>query len=241
MNAAKRVIIIAAAGGAALLLSGGGKKAKRKSVKKSEGGSDPRDSINKQFEEMVARWESKDGRAQMGRLYQIYYGDSLFEVAREALFGTRDPVLDAAKRAAVFEYAERIECSPWNQANYAVGPEELDERHAAWVRKRHVQRGISFMPRYSDNKARMMMGLKPSAAAGDSYAFIWLPMINIDMFERDGVITLQGSNWPDTERAMGHSKIDPPSEIVDIGFESVSSSEVGCPLPEGDFRKTIVA
>lgn len=233
----RKTIVIAAGVGAAVVVMS--KKTKRKKKPAKNGGkSDGGENVNERYERLVEKWEAKDKLAKMGHLYQIRYGDSLFEISREALFGTRDPVMEDWKNQAIFDYAERIECGPWNQTNYAVGPDKLDERHGNWVKTRPVQKGISFMPIYSDNKARMMMGLKPSADPGDSYAFAWLPMINLDIFKKEKRVTLEGANWPDTPAGMGHSMIDPPSEILDFGFSSISSSEVGCPLPEGDFRRT---
>lgn len=193
------------------------------------------------LEEVLLRMESPDGRAHLGKLYAIQDGDTPLEVMREALFGTRAPVSEAWKRKAAKDLLVRTECSPWNQANYARGPEDLRPDHAALVRKRHNQRGISFRPIYSNNRARMMLGDQPTSESGTYLAYIWIPNIDIDHFDQTNEVTLLGMDWPDTEDGPGHSMIDPPWRIVRIGFADITNSSVGCEFPEGDFRRFVVS
>jgi len=193
------------------------------------------------MEELLLRTESPDGRARLGSLYGIQDGDMPLEVMREALFGSRETVGDAWKRKAAIDLLERTECSPWNQANYARGPEDLRPDHAALVRSRYSQRGISFAPVYSNNRARMMIGDQPTSQPGSYFAYIWIPAIDIDHFDQTGEVTLLGMNWPDSEDGVGHSMIDPPWKIVRIGFEDITTSAVGCQFPEGDFRRFVVS
>jgi len=193
------------------------------------------------MEEFLLRTESPDGRAHLGKLYAIQSGDTPLEVMREALFGTREPVTEAWKRKAAKDLLVRAECSPWNQANYARGPEDLRPDHAALVRSRYNQRGISFRPVYSNNRARMMLGDQPTSVPGTYFAYMWIPNIDIDHFDQTNEVTLLGMNWPDTEDGAGHSMIDPPTRIVRIGFDDITNSAVGCQFPEGDFRKFVVS
>lgn len=193
------------------------------------------------MEEVLLRTESPDGRAHIGKLYGIKNGDEPLGVMREALFGSREPVTEAWKRQAAKDLLVRTECSPWNQANYARGPEDLSPDHAALVKSRYNQRGISFLPVYSNNRARMMLGDQPTSEPGKYFAYIWIPNIDIDHLDQTNEVTLLGMNWPDTEDGPGHSMIDPPWKIVRIGFAEITTSAVGCQFPEGDFRRFVVS
>jgi len=180
------------------------------------------------------------GRVQLGMLYRIKAGDTPLEVCREALFGSREPVADPLKRRAVIELLVRIYCSPWNQALYAIPlenlkgyPREIDDYMSKY--------GISFDPVYQDNYHRITNGLRPTAGDGFKFALIWIPMIDVDRLDSSGVVTVEGMYHPDTEKGIGGLMIDPPREITDIGFEYVTRDRVGCDLPEGDFRRSLVA
>ena len=193
------------------------------------------------LEEVLLRTESPDGRAHLGRLYGVKPEDEPLAVMREALFGSRAPVTEIWKRKAAIDLLERTECGPWNQANYAVPPEALHPGHAALVAQRYSQRGIAFRPIYSNNRARMLLGQQPTSEPGQYYPYIWIPMIDVDHFDQTGEVTLQDMNWPDNTRGRGHSMIDPPFEIIDIGFDEITNSSVGCEFPEGDFRRFVVS
>ena len=201
----------------------------------------PKEAREETLEEVLLRHESPDGRAHLGRFYSIKPGDSPLAVMREALFGSRAQVTEQWKRRAALDLLERTECSPWNQANYGRGPEALMPAHAALVKQRYSQRGISFKPIYSNNRARMMMFEQPTSAPGTYFAYIWIPMIDIDHLDQTGEVTLLGMNWPDTPDGAGGSMIDPPWKIVRIGFDGITTSSVGCEFPEGDFRKFVVS
>lgn len=191
-------------------------------------------------ESAVTKYLDPHGRAQLGRLYQIKIGDSPLEICREALFGSREPVVDAGMRQAAMDLLVRIDCGPWNQALYGVELTKLTPGHAQ-IDGYWTQRGVSFDPIYKGNFDRMSEGLGASGAGGGDFALIWIPMINLDKYDMEGVVSTEGMHYPDTEDGIGGSMIDPPKEITDLGFESVEERTVGCDLPEGDFRKTIVA
>lgn len=191
-------------------------------------------------EPMITRYINPAGKAELGKMYQIKPGDTPLEVCREALFGSRAPVTDPDMRKAAVDLLVRIDCSPYNQAIYGVPIEELKQGHAN-IDSYWTQKGVSFNPIYTDNLSRMMDGLSPSAAKGNHFAFIWIPMINLDRLDLDGVVTTEGMYHPDTPNGMGGSMIDPPAEIIDLGLDDAQTGMVGCDLPEGDFRKTIVA
>lgn len=191
-------------------------------------------------EPMITKYIHPAGKAELGKMYQVKPGDTPLEVCREALFGSRAPVTDPAMRKAAIELLVRIDCSPYNQAVYGVPIEELKQGHAN-IDSYWTQKGVSFDPIYTDNLSRMMDGIPPSAARGNHFAFFWIPMINLDRLDLDGVVTTEGMYHPDTPNGMGGSMIDPPAEIIDLGLEDAQAGTVGCDLPEGDFRKTIIA
>ncbi len=191
-------------------------------------------------EDILAKYMSQDGRARMGMLYQIMAGDTPLSVCREALFGTREVSPDPAMRNATMELLIRIDCGPWNQATAGVPLSELRDRHAE-IDSYFTQKGVSFNPIYQDNVARILNGLAPTSMPGHSFALIWIPMINIDKLDLEGIVTTEGMYHPDTASGIGGSMIDPPEAILALDFDETSSDEVGCNLPEGDFRKTLHA
>jgi len=192
------------------------------------------------FGPMIDKYLAPHGRAQLGALYQIKPGDTPLEVCREALFGSRAPVTEPALRQAAMDLLVRIDCGPWNQAVNGVDFSHLSPGHAQ-IDGYWTQRGVSFNPIYSNNLERMRDLMPPTSAPGKHFALIWIPMINLDKFDLEGIVTTEGMYHPDTEEGQGPSMIDPPVEITNLGFEQVSNLEVGCDLPEGDFRKTVIA
>lgn len=189
-------------------------------------------------QEVISSLEDAKGKARLGSLYQIKKGDTLLKIAREALYGTRATIQDPDKRDAVVALSILIDCAPWNQAVAGRSAKFLKPGHAAISRGSAL--GISFDPIYTDNRLRMMNGMAPSGASGNSYAYIWIPMINLDLLDSEGIVTTKDMDWPDTEEeGRGHSMIDPPNEILSLGFDDVAHKEVGCNLPDGDFRRVI--
>lgn len=190
--------------------------------------------------ETIDETEHPQKEASLGRLYQVRPIDDILTVAQEALYGTRHPfeALSEEERIAVLELALRIDCAPWNQALYAVPVEELEPDHPA-IESEWSTLGVSFRPVYSANRARMLSGRRPTAEEGNHYAYIWIPMIDLIRFESEGVITVEGMVYEDTENGRGHSMIDPPLEILELGFEEVAADQVGCKFPEGDFRRSL--
>ncbi len=182
--------------------------------------------------------EHPEKLASLGRMYQVRRGDTPFDVAQEALFGTRGPVEDEGARRAIIELSIRIDCAPWNQTSYASSPPELEQGHAA-VEENWSPYGVSFRPLYENNRARMLGGEAPTARRGHHRAYIWIPMINLDRFDDEGIITIEGMNYEDSEAGRGHSMIDPPREILELGFETIAANNVGSAFPEGDFRRSL--
>ncbi len=191
-------------------------------------------------EEVILSLEDAKGKARLGSLYQVRKGDSPLKVAREALYGTRATIQDPDKRDNVVALSILIDCVPWSQANYGRPARYLKAGHAAITKGASVL-GISFDPIYAANRLRMMDGQAPSGASGNSYAYIWIPMINMDLLDSDGLVTTRDMDWPDTEEGRGHSMIDPPSQVLALGFDDIKNTQVGCKLPDGDFRRTIEA
>ena len=182
--------------------------------------------------------EHPEKLASLGRMYQVRRGDTPFDVAQEALFGTRGPVDDEIARRAIIELSIRIDCAPWNQTSYASSPPELEQGHAA-VEEDWSPYAVSFRPLYQNNRARMLGGEPPTANRGHHRAYIWIPMINLDRFDDEGIVTIEGMNYEDSEAGRGHSMIDPPREILDLGFETIAANHVGSAFPEGDFRRSL--
>ena len=67
---------------------------------------------------------------------------------------------------------------------------------------------------------------------------IWLPMINLDVLDKDQMVTVEGMNHPDDGRGE-YSMIAPPPWVIDLGFSGEVDNVTGCELPEGDFRKRL--
>ncbi len=189
------------------------------------------------YEELMAEWEDADGRPMLGKFYQVRDGDTLLAICREALFGSRELRLEAWERQAVVDLSIRIDCGPWNQAVYGRGAGELEPGHRA-VENGWSSVGVAFAPIFQDNRARLAQGLPPTAAPGDSYPEIWISMIDLDAFDAERTVTTMGQNWPDDGDGE-YSMINPPPWVIDLAFDEIASMEVGCNLPEGDFRKTM--
>ncbi len=256
-----KVLILAGAG--ALLFISAGKKKKRKKTSSSaapepaedmdstEGPAFEPDEVAGEadgaepeappkIETAISKYMSPDGKAQLGAFYQIRPGDTPLEICREALFGSREPVTSQVMRQAAKDLLVRIDCGPWNQAVYGVSLSKLTPGHAA-IDEYWTQQGVSLYPVYSDNSDRMSKGLSASGASGESFALIWIPMINLDKFDMEGIVSTEGMYHPDTPNGLGGSMIDPPLEILSLGFDDVSEKTVGCDLPEGDFRRNLIA
>lgn len=196
------------------------------------------DEENRSIEDVILSLEDSKKKAKLGSLYQIKKGDTLLKIAREALYGTRATIQDPEKRDAVVALSILIDCGPWNQAVAGRSAKFLKPGHAAINRGSAL--GISFDPIYADNRLRMLSGMAPSGASGNAYAYIWIPMINLDLLDTEGMVTTKDMDWPDTEEhGRGHSMIDPPREILSLGFDDLKYTEVGCNLPDGDFRRVI--
>jgi hypothetical protein len=254
-----KILLLAGAG--ALLFMSAGKKKRRKPSSKTSGsveedldkGDEPilededvsaaepeaEDSEDEdRYEAMISKYLDKDGRAQLGGLYQIKQGDTPLGVCREALFGSRDPVTSPVMRQAAIDLLVRIDCGPWNQVVYGVELSKLTSGHAQ-IDQYWTQRGVSFDPIYTDNFDRMSDGDAPSGAPGSKFAFIWIPMINLDKLDMEGIVTTEGMYHEDSEAGRGGSTIDPPPEVLALGFDDIIAGTAGCDLPEGDFRKTV--
>lgn len=256
----KRGALLLVAGGAAVILLAqpNKKKKKRSAASKSQPQNGAAQDMDAEESDDAAKPDSKPqpepepapagfskyvdpaGRSRLGMMYLIKPGDTPLEVAREALFGTRAPTADPVKRRQAMELLVRIDCSPFNQAVYGRPLSELKQGHAN-IDAYWTQKGVSFDPVYTDNFELIMNGNAPSAAPGNAYAFIWIPMIDVDRFDTEGIVTTEGMYHPDTAEGMGGSMIDPPIEIIGLGLNDAQTGVVGCNLPEGDFRKTIVA
>ena len=190
-------------------------------------------------EELLSLSESPAGRPHLGKLYQVVKGDNHLTVARKALFGSTEPRVDPIERQAVIDLSVRMDCGPWNQTVNSGHKSQLAPGHYA-VEQGYTDKGILYMPRFPDNRARMMVGEAPMVGEGHSFPFIWIPMIDLDLFMSTGEVTTLGQNWPDEDGEGEYSKINPPPWVLDLNFEGeLNSGVVGCELPEGDFRQVL--
>jgi hypothetical protein len=190
-------------------------------------------------EEIVTLCESPEGRPHLGKLYQVVQGDNHLTVARKALFGSSEPRVDPIERQAVIDLSIRMDCGPWNQTVNSGYKESLGPGHYA-AEKGYTDKGILYLPQFPDNRARMQRGEAPKVGTGHSFPYIWVPMIDLDVFMSTGEVTTLGQDWPDEDGEGGYSKINPPPWVIDLGFEGdLNSGVVGCELPEGDFRTVL--
>ena len=188
--------------------------------------------------DLLNAWMSPAGQPLIGRLYQAQRGDNHLLIARKALFGTSEPRVDPKERDAVIELSIRIDCSPWNQTVYGKPASMLAPGHYA-VERGYTNKGIHYMPVFPDNYKRLSQGEPPLVGSGDSFPLIWIPKIDLHKFMQFGIITTEGQDYPDDGQGS-YNMIDPPPWIIDLQFEGdLEPGMVGCPLPEGDFRKEI--
>lgn len=180
------------------------------------------------YPSLIAEFESPDGKPEMGTIYDYGPGiPALANVARAALNAAGIPS-NSDNRIG---YMRLIECSPYNDALYNV---KLSEK-AFHDRFRNDQPyGISGYPQHYDNLLRMKQGLSPRRAAlrnsmnktsepvpgGRRHADFWLPLLRpgTEIVGPNAVAT-----WQD-----GSSAINPPTEIMVLGFENVQSGDYGC-------------
>lgn len=178
------------------------------------------------YTDLIREFESDGGKPNMGSLYYQRQGDQLFEIARWVINNAGIPQ-SAQNRIA---YLRLVECSPYNQALYTV---RLSENAFGQRFRTDPDVGVSGNPQHHDNRNRMMQGLAPRRAAakhsmtahetvpgGGRHAFMWLPLLK-------GGTEVVGPNavavWQD-----GSSAINPPPEILALGFENVPAGEYGC-------------
>jgi hypothetical protein len=203
-----------------------------------EGEDEPPVGEAESYADLVAEWEDPLGHPRIGRFYQVREGDTLLTVAREALFGDRSPRREPRERQAVVELSIRIDCGPWNQATAGRDRDQLSPGHHA-VEEGWTQLGVSFFPVHAKNRSRMTSGRAPSVGGGSSLPYIWIPQIDLDLLESRGEVSTFGQDYDDDGRGA-YSMIDPPPWVIDLGFDDVQGDiEVGCNLPEGDYRAII--
>jgi hypothetical protein len=150
----------------------------------------------------------------------------LFDIARWTLQNSGIPNTSQNRIALV----RLIECSPYNDAVYGV---KLSENAFGQRFRSDQPYGISGNPQHADNLTRMKQGLPVRRAAfrnsmsdhedvpgGGRHAALWIPLLQqgIESVGPSAVLA-----WQD-----GSSAINPPPEIIDLGFENVPDGEYGC-------------
>jgi hypothetical protein len=188
--------------------------------------------------ELIKVCESPRGRPLLGKLYQVLEGDSPLTVARKALFGSDEPRLDPRERQAVIDLSIRVDCGPWNQTVNSRPKSMLGPGHYA-VDRAYTSKGVAYQPVFPDNRGRLLAGQAPLVGQGNSFPFIWVPMIDLDRFMTTGEVTTLGQDYPD-DGDGSYNMIDPPPWVINLQFEGeLQAGAVGCALPDGDFSKLI--
>ena len=67
----------------------------------------------------------------------------------------------------------------------------------------------------------MNHGLAPSGGEGESLPLLWIPMINVDVFEKEKKVTTE-SVFHDSD--CGGSAMDPPAGLFSSGVEQSRTS-----------------
>lgn len=178
------------------------------------------------YNELVSQFESGNGQPETGTFFDRRQGDNLSTVARRVLDNAGIPQ-SSANRIAVMRL---IECSPYNDAVYNV---KLSENSFKSRFRQDQPYGISGYPQHHDNLLRMKQGLPVRRAAlrnsmdkheaipgGPRHADMWVPLLKpgTEVVGPNSVAV-----WQD-----GSSAINPPTEILALGFENVPPGEYGC-------------
>jgi hypothetical protein len=153
-------------------------------------------------------------------------GDMWQEITKWALQNAGIPNT-AANRIAL---QRLIECSPYNDALYGV---KLSASAFGGRFRQDQPYGISGNAQHHDNLQRMKQGMPVRRAAyrhsmsdhetvpgGGRQAALWIPLLQqgIEAIGPSAVL-----DWQD-----GSSGINPPPEILALGFENVPAAEYGC-------------
>jgi hypothetical protein len=179
------------------------------------------------YNELISTFESGDGQPEMGTFFDRGEGDNMSTIARRSLNNAGISQLEGANRIA---YMRLIECGPYNDALYNV---KLSEKSFNSRFRQDQPYGISGYPQHHDNLLRMKQGSPPRRAAlrnsmtgaetvpgGKRHADMWLPLLKpgTEVVGPNSVAV-----WQD-----GSSAINPPTEILAMGFENVTSGQYGC-------------
>jgi hypothetical protein len=169
------------------------------------------------WRELIDHWTVPTGApipGKFGKFYsqgkgEIFFGkNGLIGQAIEAV-----GIQNTENNRANYLYA--MECSPFNDAVYNVDLDAagLQNRSRTWW-----PRGISQTPRYVDNYQRAIIGKSFKRGSGNDFAMAWFPKAEAT---QDGEFTIV--MWPD-----GTSAINPPAEVMALGFENVPPKQYGC-------------
>lgn len=166
------------------------------------------------WRDLVDAWTGLPGAPEPGKFYkqsqgEIFFGDSGVVSGALGVAG----VPNTANNRANYLYA--MECSPFNDAVYN---RDLDDAGVKNRARSWWPRGIVQTPQYPDNYLRAIQGKPFKRGNGNSFALAWLPLISPTP---DGKFAI--AMWPD-----GTSGINPPAEVLALGFEGVPPKQYGC-------------
>lgn len=183
------------------------------------------------YNALVSQFESGDHQPEIGTFFNRLQGDNMSTIARKSLNNAGieggDTKLGSDNRVAMMRL---IECSPYNDAVYNV---KLSEASFKSRFRSDQPYGISGYPQHHDNLLRMKQGLPVRRAAlrnsmqahetiprGAVHADMWVPLLKpgTEVVGPNSVAT-----WQD-----GSSAINPPTEILALGFENVPAGDYGC-------------
>jgi hypothetical protein len=166
------------------------------------------------WRDIIDTWTGLPGAPEPGKFYKQSQGEIFFGgdgVVSRTLEVAGVP--NTGTNRANYLYA--MECSPFNDAVYN---RDLDEAGVKNRARSGWPRGIIQAPQYPNNYLRAIQGKPFKRGNGNDFAFAWLPLIEPTP---DGGFAI--AMWPD-----GSSGINPPAEVLALGFEGVPSKQYGC-------------
>lgn len=157
-----------------------------------------------------------------GKLYEIRKGDTLVDIARDALNAVVPGVANGTgntARQARLDYIYCMTSGPnWNMALYST-QNDTSNTFPAFYTVNGIGLRQAFMPKHDDALAAMLNGKLPTrgvtqsgariSGVGSRYAMLWLPPVDPNALSQFGRVSCAHVDWSD-----GSSSIDPPPELL---------------------------
>jgi len=157
-----------------------------------------------------------------GMLYQIQKGDSLVDIARDALNAVVPGVANGTgntARQARLDYIYCITSGPnWNMRLYST-QNDFSNTFPSYYGVNGIGLRQAFMPKHDDALSAILNGNMPTrgvtqagakvSGVGARYAMLWLPPVDPQALQQFGRVSCAHVDWSD-----GSSSIDPPPELL---------------------------